>query len=61
METNAQEPSIEKEALLIDYMVKNKTTIKDAVSMMARKYKNKKEWYAASLRLRGLLKIKNDE
>jgi 16S rRNA (cytidine1402-2'-O)-methyltransferase len=46
-----QEP-LTREALLVDYMVKNNATLKEAVNAMAQKHKNKKEWYAASLSLR---------
>jgi 16S rRNA (cytidine1402-2'-O)-methyltransferase len=46
-----------KEALLVDYMMKNTCSLKEAVNELARRYKSKKEWYAASLRLKEMGEI----
>lgn len=40
------------EAMLVDRIVKNGGSLKDAVDFLAQKYEHKKEIYAASLRLR---------
>ena len=50
--------SLSCEAMLVDYIVKNNITIKEAVNALAEDYKNsipKKEFYTASLNLKKLL------
>jgi 16S rRNA (cytidine1402-2'-O)-methyltransferase len=52
-----QHGTISPEALLIDYIIKNKVSMKDAVSALAMKFRNtitKKEFYTASLKLKTL-------
>ncbi len=54
-DSDAQVESISCEALIVDYLVKNESTQKDAIKALLEKHKgviSKKELYAASLRLK---------
>jgi 16S rRNA (cytidine1402-2'-O)-methyltransferase len=54
---NEHHETLSPEALLVDYIIKNKTSMKEAVNALAGKFRDtiaKKEFYAASLKLKTL-------
>jgi 16S rRNA (cytidine1402-2'-O)-methyltransferase len=54
---NEHHETMSPEALLVDYIIKNKVSMKDAVNALAEKHRDfiaKKELYAASLKLKAL-------
>jgi 16S rRNA (cytidine1402-2'-O)-methyltransferase len=57
--------TISPEALVVDYIIKNKASMKDAVNALAVKFRDtiaKKEFYTASLKLKALLsRLTTDE